>query len=175
LYIPLGGNRKGPLRTYVNLMIVMLLGGLWHGASWNFVIWGGIHGGMLGLERKLGKQHPLRRLPPALSVASTFLIVCLSWVFFRAKTLGQAVSYLGSLFGLSAVTPASDVVAGALHPQYYAALFVLSAVVVWGMPNSWQLTSRLSFSRVAFAALAMVLATLMMWTQTINPFLYFQF
>src|SRR5258706_602511 len=88
LYIPLGGNRKGPGRTYVNLMTVMLFGGLWHGASWNFVIWGGIHGGMLAVERKLGRNLPLRRLPAALSVASTFVIVCLSWVFFRAKTLG---------------------------------------------------------------------------------------
>jgi alginate O-acetyltransferase complex protein AlgI len=175
LYIPLGGNRKGPLRTYVNLMVVMLLGGLWHGASWNFVIWGGIHGGMLGLERKLGKAHPLRRLPPAVSVACTFFIVCLSWVFFRAKTLGEAVTYLGSLFGLGAVSPASDVVAGALYPPYYLGLFAVSTVVVFGMPNSWELTARLSLPRVAFATAAMVLATLMMWTQTINPFLYFQF
>src|SRR5882672_8115549 len=122
LYIPLGGNRKGEGRTYLNLMIVMLLGGLWHGASWNFVIWGGIHGGMLALERRLGKTHPLRRLPPALSVASTFVIVCLSWVFFRAKTLGQALTFFGSLFGLTRVSPASDVVAGALYAPYYVAL-----------------------------------------------------
>ncbi|HYP87412.1 MAG TPA: MBOAT family protein [Polyangiaceae bacterium] len=175
LYIPLGGNRKGSTRTYVNLMTVMLLGGLWHGASWNFVIWGGIHGGMLGLERKLGAKHPLRRLPPAFSVAFTFVIVCLSWVFFRAKTLGQALGYLGSLFGFSAVSSAADVVGGALHAEYYAAVFAVSAVVVFGMPNTWQLTERLSLPRVALAAAAMVVATLMMWTQTINPFLYFQF
>src|SRR6478609_7805452 len=175
LYIPLGGNRKGPVRTYVNLMTVMLFGGLWHGASWNFVIWGGIHGGMLGLERKLGKAHPLKRLPPNVSVAFTFSIVCLSWVFFRAKTLGQAVTYLSSLFGLSAVSEASDVVSGALYPPYYLGLFTVSAVVVFAMPNSWELTGRLSLPRIAFATTAMVLATLMMWTQTINPFLYFQF
>lgn len=175
LYIPLGGNRKGPTRTYVNLMAVMLLGGLWHGASWNFVIWGGIHGGMLGLERRLGEKHPLRRLPTAFGVAVTFVIVCLSWVFFRAKTLGQALSYLGSLFGLAEVSAASDVVAGALHPEYYLAVFAASAVAVFGLPNTWQLTERLTLPRVAFAMAAMVLATLMMWTQTINPFLYFQF
>jgi alginate O-acetyltransferase complex protein AlgI len=65
LYIPLGGNRKGEVRTYVNLaMTVMLLGGLWHGASWNFVIWGGIHGGMLAIERMQGKDSlPARRNP----------------------------------------------------------------------------------------------------------------
>jgi len=175
LYIPLGGNRKGPVRTYVNLMTVMLFGGLWHGASWNFVIWGGIHGGMLGAERALGKAHPLRQLPPGVSVAFTFLIVCLSWVFFRAKTLGQALDYLGSLFGVSTVSEASNVVSGALYQPYYLSLFALCAVVVFAMPNSWQLTARLSWPRVAFATSAMVLATLMMWTQTINPFLYFQF
>jgi alginate O-acetyltransferase complex protein AlgI len=175
LYIPLGGNRKGPLRTYVNLMIVMLLGGLWHGASWNFVIWGGIHGGMLALERKLGKAHPLRRLPPAFSVACTFFIVCLSWVFFRAKTLDQAMTYLGSLFGLGGASPASDVLAGAMYPQYYTVLFAVSAVAVFALPNTWEITNKLSWPRVAFATAAMVLATLMMWTQTVNPFLYFQF
>jgi alginate O-acetyltransferase complex protein AlgI len=175
LYIPLGGNRKGSGRTYVNLMIVMLLGGLWHGASWNFVIWGGIHGGMLGLERKLGSAHPLRRLPPAFSVACTFFIVCLSWVFFRAKTLGEAMVYLGSLFGFGSVSPASDVLSGAMYPPYYTALFAISALAVFAMPNTWQLTQRLSWPRVAFATATMALATLMMWTQTVNPFLYFQF
>jgi len=175
LYIPLGGNRRGPVRTYVNLMTVMLFGGLWHGASWNFVIWGGIHGGMLGLERRLGKAHPLRRLPTGVSVAFTFLVVCLSWVFFRAKTLGQAVTYLGSLFGANPISEASEVVSGALYQPYYLGLSALCAVVVFALPNSWELTARLSWPRVAFVATAMVLATSMMWTQTINPFLYFQF
>ena len=67
LYIPLGGNRRGPARTYVNLMLVMLLGGLWHGASWNFVIWGGIHGGMLAFERAQGKAQ---RVPPPAAPAA---------------------------------------------------------------------------------------------------------
>src|SRR6185503_18805896 len=160
LYKPLGGNRKGPVRTYVNLMTVMLLGGLWHGASWNFIIWGGIHGGMLTLERKLGDKHPLRRLPPALGVGTTFLVVCLSWVFFRAKTLGQATTYFGSLFGLSSVTPAADVVAGAMYTPYHGALLALSAVVIWGMPNTWEFTSRLSVPRVVGAVATLGLATL---------------
>jgi alginate O-acetyltransferase complex protein AlgI len=175
LYIPLGGNRKGSQRTYVNLMVVMLLGGLWHGASWNFVIWGGIHGAMLALERKLGSAHPLRRLPPALGVASTFLVVCLSWVFFRAKTLHEALRYLASLAGLAHVTPASDVVSGALYTPYHCALFLVCAFAVWLMPNTWQLTQKLSLPRAAYALLTLALATLVMWTQTTNPFLYFQF
>jgi alginate O-acetyltransferase complex protein AlgI len=175
LYIPLGGNRKGPRRTMVNLMTVMLLGGLWHGASWNFVVWGGIHGGMLALERRFGAAHPLRRLPRALGVAATFLVVTVSWVFFRAKTLGQALVYMGSMCGLAATTPASDVLAGALYTPYHAAMFLVCGALVWGMPNTWQLTERLSAPRALWAAATLALATLVMWTQTTNPFLYFQF
>ncbi len=96
LYIPLGGNRLGTRRTYVNLMAVMLFGGLWHGASWNFVLWGAIHGGMLAFERAQGKASFYRRLPRPVRVGITFFVVCLSWVFFRAKTLGQAVGMFKS-------------------------------------------------------------------------------
>src|SRR5689334_2059889 len=140
LYIPLGGNRLGPGRTYVNLMAVMLIGGLWHGASWNFVLWGAIHGGMLAFERAQGKDSPYRRLPRPARVALTFLIVCLSWVFFRAKTLGMAVAYLRSMFGFGHPAPASDTVAGALYTPYHGAMFVLAALVVWGLPNTWAFT-----------------------------------
>jgi alginate O-acetyltransferase complex protein AlgI len=175
LYIPLGGSRKGKTRTYVNLMVVMLLGGLWHGASWNFVIWGGIHGGMLAAERAQGEDSPYRRLPRPLRVAITFGIVCLSWVFFRAKTLEQSLVYFKSLFGLTSTTSAADSVAGVLYTPYHGAMFVVAAVVVWGMPNTWVCTSRLSPVRAAGGMALLVLAVLMMWTQTTNPFLYFQF
>jgi alginate O-acetyltransferase complex protein AlgI len=96
-------------------------------------------------------------------------------VFFRAKTLHQATSYFASLFGFSRVTAASDVAGGSLHAPYYSALFALSAVVIWGMPNTWEFTTRLSLPRAMGALAMMALATLMMWTQTTNPFLYFQF
>ncbi len=95
LYVPLGGNRAGPIRTYVNLAIVMLLGGLWHGAAWNFVIWGAIHGGMLAFERATGKDALYRRLPKVVRVGMTFTIVLFSWVFFRAETLAAAGRYFG--------------------------------------------------------------------------------
>jgi alginate O-acetyltransferase complex protein AlgI len=175
LYIPLGGNRKGPARTYVNLMTVMLFGGLWHGASWNFIIWGGIHGGMLALERKFGKKGLLSKVPASLRVAGTFFVVCLSWVFFRAKTLPQAMAYFASLFGLGHPSAAADVAGGSLYTPYYTGLLLLSAVVVWGMPNTWQFTVRLSLPRAMGAFAMLALATLLMWTQTTNPFLYFQF
>jgi alginate O-acetyltransferase complex protein AlgI len=175
LYIPLGGNRKGERRTYLNLMVVMLLGGLWHGASYNFVIWGGIHGGMLAFERAQGKDSPYRRLARPLRIAITFIIVCLSWVFFRAKTLPQALGYFGSLFGFSEAGSASDAVAGAMYTPYHGTLFVLCAVVVWAMPNTWQFSERLSVPRAASGFALLLAALLLMWTQTVNPFLYFQF
>jgi D-alanyl-lipoteichoic acid acyltransferase DltB (MBOAT superfamily) len=91
LYVPLGGNRGGPLRTYRNLFLTMLLGGLWHGASWNFVIWGGYHGALLGLERAVrgrrastSEERSWRY--PAQALA-TFVLVLVGWVFFRSPTL----------------------------------------------------------------------------------------
>src|SRR6201996_8749106 len=101
LYVPLGGNRKGKRRTYINLTLTMLLGGLWHGASWNFVLWGGLHGGMLAWERKHGRSGFYRLLPRAARVALTFIIVLAGWVFFRAATLPAALGYLRAMAGLA--------------------------------------------------------------------------
>jgi alginate O-acetyltransferase complex protein AlgI len=175
LYIPLGGNRKGEGRTYVNLMTVMLFGGLWHGASWNFVIWGGIHGSALAFERAQGKHSLYRRLPSVLQVAITFLIVCLSWVFFRAKTLAQATAYLASMFGLVQPTPGADAVAGAIYTPYHQAMFVLAGLIVFAAPTTWAFTEELSASRTVAALSLLGVSVLLMWTQTVNPFLYFQF
>ncbi len=175
LYLPLGGNRKGPRRTYVNLMAVMLLGGLWHGASWNFVIWGAIHGTMLAFERAQGKDSLYRRLPGGARVAITFLVVCLSWVFFRAKTLPQAMVFFKSLFGASHPTFSADAIAGVLYTQYHVSLFGLAALIVFAAPNTWQFTARMTPMRAVGGFALLALSVLVMWTQTTNPFLYFQF
>jgi alginate O-acetyltransferase complex protein AlgI len=114
LYIPLGGNRGQPSRTYLNLMVTMLLGGLWHGAGWTFVIWGGLHGLYLSAERARNRRRTitdaLPRSPRALaSVARTFALVCLAWVFFRASSVGNAFDVLASLFDFGGATvSASD-------------------------------------------------------------------
>jgi D-alanyl-lipoteichoic acid acyltransferase DltB (MBOAT superfamily) len=105
LYVSLGGNRRGHIRTYANLLITMLLGGLWHGASWNFVIWGGLHGGWLAMERMwkslrpesdahLPKHPALSSLAPAFRRVLVFHGVCLTWVFFRAATLRDSITIL---------------------------------------------------------------------------------
>jgi len=97
LYIPLGGSRKGSWMTYRNLMLTMLLGGLWHGAAWTFVIWGGIHGVGLCVERALG-WRPASRRAQWFGRIVTFQIVCFAWIFFRADSLARAGQILERLF-----------------------------------------------------------------------------
>ncbi|MBW2541912.1 MAG: MBOAT family protein, partial [Deltaproteobacteria bacterium] len=103
LYISLGGNRSGALRTRINLMIVMLLGGLWHGAAWQFVLWGGIHGLLLIAERQMlpwitartWRRNVVARFAAALA---TFFTVCVAWVPFRATSLVDTRDLLGAMF-----------------------------------------------------------------------------
>lgn len=95
LYIPLGGNRKGVLKQYRNLLITMLLGGLWHGSSWNFVVWGGVHGLILALEKRVHQKFPQNSrhwTSLLLGRAYCFTIVCIAWVFFRAQSFDSAMS-----------------------------------------------------------------------------------
>lgn len=101
LYIPLGGNRAGSTRTYVNLLLTMLLGGLWHGASWNFVAWGALHGGALAFHRWLSRATRLR-LPVLVSLPLTLVFVMLAWVPFRAASFSDSWKVLRALFGAGA-------------------------------------------------------------------------
>ena len=100
LYIPLGGNRHGAGRTYVNLMLTMLLGGLWHGASWTFVAWGALHGGALAVHRAVGRPTPSTdriRLVEVPRIVGTMMLVAAIWVFFRAETFGDAAEVFRAL------------------------------------------------------------------------------
>jgi alginate O-acetyltransferase complex protein AlgI len=175
LYIPLGGNRRGHVQTYVNLMMVMLLGGLWHGASWNFVIWGGIHGGMLAFERSQGRQATFLRLPRVAQVALRFIIVVFAWVFFRAKDLPSAIAYCQSMLGFGVAQPGAGLIAGTIYQPYYLLSVVLAAIVTWAGIQTWDWTRRITLSKsVAILALFWV-ALLVMATQAYNPFIYFIF
>ena len=101
LYINLGGNRNGNILTYRNLMITMLLGGLWHGASWNFVIWGGLHGLFLGLERFFKYPSYIEaksNIQKFLSAIISFNLVCFAWIFFRAETLSKSLGIISRIF-----------------------------------------------------------------------------
>ncbi len=100
LYIPLGGSKCGTFRTYMNLVTVFFLCGLWHGASWNFAIWGLMHGLFLVLER-IGLEKLINRIWSPIRYIYSLLVVMICWVFFRAETLPQAISFLGAMFGLA--------------------------------------------------------------------------
>ncbi|QSA96968.1 MBOAT family protein [Methylococcus sp. EFPC2] len=132
LYIPLGGSRKGPVRRYLNLMVTMLLGGLWHGAGWTYVIWGGLHGFYLmvnhawrGLKETCGwvTDRP-GRLARLGSHTLTFAAVVVAWVFFRAQDTAAAFKVLGAMTGLDGIPVPSSLLAhvptGWTYPHFYA-------------------------------------------------------
>ena len=175
LYFPLGGNRLGRARTYVNLGLVMLLGGLWHGASWNFVIWGGIHGAMLALERARGKRSVYHRLPRAAKVAITFAVVCVAWVFFRSPDLPSAVQYCGSLAGLRGAWGGAGLVGGLIYRPYYLLVFALAAGITWAGPQTWDWTRKLTAPKAAAVVGLFWLSLVVLTTQSFNPFIYFIF
>ena len=175
LYVPLGGNRIGPGRTYANLGIVMLLGGLWHGAAWNFVVWGGLHGGLLALERMRGKTAAYERLPRVVRRALTFVLVLFTWVFFRADTLPAAFHYAGSMLGLRAAHESAGLIGGILYQPYYLGTFLLAAFVTWACPQTWDWTRSITPWKAAAITGLWVVSIAVLTTQAYNPFIYFIF
>jgi D-alanyl-lipoteichoic acid acyltransferase DltB (MBOAT superfamily) len=192
LYIPLGGNRHGEPRRYLNLMITMLLGGLWHGAGWTFVLWGALHGVYLTLNhlwRDLVAARFLRGVPRWLSAPIggllTFVAVVSAWVLFRASDLAQAVTMLKAMYGIAARPIGLDAV---MHGQlllvtdlsglHLVKLLLFSLAWVWLLPNSTTLkfTPR-NIPLTLAQAIAVVYAILLAADQfgSYSPFLYFQF
>jgi alginate O-acetyltransferase complex protein AlgI len=175
LYIPLGGNRTGPARTYVNLTIVMLLGGLWHGANWTFVAWGAYHGLWLSLERLLGKRSPVSRLPPPAQAGFTFVLVLFSWVLFRSDTLGDAARYIGVMLGAGQPGVGAALIAAQLYTR---GNLILLALAAWLSVNRWQAhdwSETITWPKAIAIGPAFSLALMAMFAQSFNPFLYFQF
>ncbi len=178
LYIPLGGNRRGPSRTYVNLMLTMLLGGLWHGASWTFVVWGGLHGAYLAIERWARSAFPrLNEAPRPITGVSlalgTYVLVLITWVFFRAQDFAAAQLMLGSMFGTY----------GNTVPKLWSIQLVIVAVVITCMfAIHWRMRER-RLEDVVEATPAWLLGVLwgtMAFAIAIaqgsgNAFIYFQF
>lgn len=182
LYISIGGNRKGKLRTYFNLFMTMLLGGLWHGASWNFVIWGTFHGAALALHKfwrtLLGKKkgersHGIRRI---LGVIITFHFVCFCWIFFRNSSFEASITMLGQIFG--DFTPQ---LFGQLVEGYWKVfLLIILGFLLHFSPDSWQNTcSRgviaLPLLGKACLMLILIYIVIQMKSTEIQPFIYFQF
>ena len=182
LYISLGGNRKGKIRTYINLILTMLLGGLWHGASWNFVVWGGLHGVALALHKffrnLLGrpKQYRSRRVRKFFAVVLTFHFVCFCWIFFRNSTFEASVTMIRQIFT-------------AFHPELleqfltgYWKVFALMGVgfLLHFCPDSWQNACSRGMVRMPLIAQALIMIALIylviqVKSSDIQPFIYFQF
>ena len=176
LYVPLGGNRGTPRRTMINLFIVMMLGGLWHGAAWTFVAWGALHGIYLAVERALGvKPRPLqnpRGFGDYVRILGCFAIVSLTWIFFRARTFAQAIDYFEGIFTFRS----GGFEQGALMLVVFAALLVAVSDLL--MRRFEDGGARLFFQRpVTFGAIVGVSLLLIVAASGARPepFIYFQF
>ncbi len=179
LYIPLGGNQSGVFKTYANLFLVFFLSGLWHGASWNFVIWGMFHGAFLVIERMwLGNQ--LRKIPAAISTAYAFVVVVTGWVFFRLETFNEGMLYIKNMYDFSSVSFHTL----NLEPKF---IFVLIIAILFSFsPAGIQkkltgLYSGKAASKVVNLILCVVIIVLYvfnlgeLYATGFNPFIYFKF
>jgi alginate O-acetyltransferase complex protein AlgI len=176
LYIPLGGNRHGEARTYLALMGTMLLGGLWHGASWTFVVWGGLHGAYLAGERVVRSRFAAYVPGPIALVLLgllTWTLVNVTWVFFRAKTFGKAWDVLG---GMAGAHPAAAPLLDTVHLATVGAIIAGILVVHWRM-RATTLESMLARAPAPAIAIAWgAMAFLIVAAQgTGSAFIYFQF
>lgn len=175
VYIPLGGSRHGAARTYGALATTMLVGGLWHGANWTFVVWGGLHGMYLAIERALRQRIRARPGPAGLALLGllTFVLVNLAWVFFRARTFGVAGTILGSMFGRTA---------GAV--PLLAAIYLASTILIVSaiVTTHWAMRERTLEATVATIHPAILVGALTLMAFAIviehgrgDAFIYFQF
>jgi alginate O-acetyltransferase complex protein AlgI len=192
VYVPLGGNRVSTGRLYLNLVTVFFLCGLWHGASWNFVIWGLFHGVFLVVER-LGIAERVQGLWKPLRHAYLLLVVMIGWVFFRADTLGGATAFLRAMIGLGTAQPTSYEVTWYLTPEVMLALAAGAVAAtpiaprlasIWSRPapaadDPSRAVGQLGWlpSAAATAGLLVLLAASVMLSaaRTYNPFIYFRF
>jgi alginate O-acetyltransferase complex protein AlgI len=181
VYFPLGGNRRGTVKTYRNLVVIFVLTGFWHGANWTFLIWGLYHGALLVIERATGQgivEASGARL--VARRALTFLLVLIGWVFFRAHSLGQAGTMLRAMVVPTGDSLAETVAASLTHQR--AVVLVLALLVVL-LPGSLVLGRVLEagrsrpavITRFAVVAVAAPCAAVLAAAGTFSPFLYYQF
>jgi alginate O-acetyltransferase complex protein AlgI len=166
LYIPLGGSKRGALLTYRNLMITMLLGGLWHGAAWTFVIWGAYHGALLCMHRLTAER--LASVPRAVRQLATFGLVLVGWVWFRAPSVGDALTMYSSMFVPSRNRTVDVDLA-------LVVLLVVAGLIAHGIPNTFELRHRWGpVTNMALGA-AVLFVLVVLHAGGGSTFLYFQF
>lgn len=171
LYFPLGGNRKGKVRTYVNLLVTMLLGGIWHGAGWHWLVWGGIQGVVMSIERLLGVQekHPAEFWRRVIRWVVTFHIVCLSWVFFRSSGITHAVDILKRIGRFSA----GEYYYGAYPVVVLGIVLLLDRIGARGRWIVWISARPTGLRWLTYGA---IVALVLTFQGVSNPeFIYFQF
>ncbi len=171
LYIPLGGNRVSPVRTYVNLLTVMLLGGLWHGAAWTFVAWGALHGLALAVERALGLHAGLERRPWPFRLAWGIVVqvtVLVTWVFFRSQSLEGALQFLANVVAWEWATPSAE--------MWMGTMFLLPVLIghLWALAVARGLVAPLRPAGRAVLTGVLFYAILACYGNS-NAFIYFQF
>ena len=182
LYIPLGGNRNGKVRTYFALMLTMLIGGLWHGANWTFVVWGGLHGLYLWIEKffrdrktidpnAIAKQH--NQWIGFFYALLTFMLVNITWVFFRSDSFGKSWQMLTSMFGMASDGKALLTTLAIIKVAVVVPLIVLFH---WFMRNTKVLDVAYKLSWWSLSIIWSVLLLLLIWAQESgSSFIYFQF
>jgi alginate O-acetyltransferase complex protein AlgI len=169
LYIPLGGNRHGKLLSYRNLLVVMLLGGLWHGAGWTFILWGALHGCLL-VANGLYRDYVRIPVPRVIAVLITFFCVMMGWLLFRSNDLVMAQHWYSAIFGLHGIE--GDV--GRSLMSFSGAGVVFGALVFcWMAPNTWNYRPKLSLGSAAVLSILFLICVLRFDAE--SPFLYFQF
>lgn len=171
LYIPLGGNRHGKLLTYRNLFLTMLLGGLWHGANWTFILWGAWHGIWLAIEKYVGLGRSSTFNPFAWLF--TFFIVIIGWIMFRADTVNSALNIYSAMFGFSHSTSSQSITHAELSMLAMAFITIIAAGFLPLLKRRYQFKIR----KIAMYTLAPLFAVsiLKLSAQSYSPFLYFQF
>lgn len=191
LYIPLGGNKKGNSRTIANLLIVFFATAIWHGASWNFVIWGMLHGFFMMLER-LGLEKLLKVAGRPVQTIYMLLIVVVTWVFFRAENASQALEYCQKMFAFNSFELHSDLIPLVNNRFFILVAFfgVLSATQVWlhihkiaqstyGRIKSNYIAKTTRYTQQLLLSfgivVALLLCTMLLVGNTYNPFIYFRF
>jgi D-alanyl-lipoteichoic acid acyltransferase DltB (MBOAT superfamily) len=174
LYIPLGGSRHGTMATYRNLMVTMLLGGLWHGAGWNFVLWGLYHGTLLSIHRAIaqGSRPPQAWLRP-LHMVSTFLCVCIGWVLFRAQNMSDVWVILQRMF-LPTEGQSFASADNAIALAAWAAV-ILGHIIGVYYKDPGPVLQRLPAPILATAMAAMFLLVQVLMPHKGGAFIYFQF
>lgn len=165
IYIPLGGNRKGEVRTCVNLLLTFFISGLWHGASWTFVLWGVLHGVLRIIERCF--SNLLEKIPRAVRVAGTFLCVNFLWVLFRAESFAQAASMYRSMFDFTAVDSSF------ITTKYILALLLLP--IVFFFPDSGVLKEKYKPTWIFLALTVFSFVVALVCLSRGSAFIYFNF